>query len=302
VSRRTCSRLAWVTAVVVALAAAPAFAGSSSGVGVPVVSGTFAGKADGTEAGVVVTAEKAAAAGQARRISVYICNGTSLSVLLTGAVTGNLADLRSADGRFGVHVELTPQAASGKLGVLGGGGFRFSVPGAPGLAGLFDVGVTANGLVRGVSPTGGSLSGRVTTAGRLTGSGVVKAAVSSGGRVVQLTASTRHLTPGAYRWIVLPDRTVYGANKGGLRLGGIGGVVRPAVDKHVRIAAGSAGQEGYDDKKCGELADRWNKLVGIGSRAFARGDTQTQKAANAEADKTYVEMSDHCLVVEPNIG
>jgi hypothetical protein len=265
VNRRRCIQLIWLVALIVALGPGPASAAGPSGVRATAVSGTFAGKVDRFGMGVVVTAEKPAAEGQARRISVYVCNGTSLSVLLTGTTTGNVADLRSADGRFGVQVVVDAQVASGKFGIAGGSGFRFSVPRAVGIAGLFDAGVAANGLVRGASPAGGSLTGRIGTAGRLTAEGQVMVTVTGGGQSVRLTARARHLRPGAYRWIVLSDRTVYGANKLGPALGGIGSFVRPTGDKHVRIAAGSAGQQGYDDKKCGQLADKYNNLTGIWS-------------------------------------
>jgi hypothetical protein len=268
-----------------------------------VVTGTFAGKAEGAAVGVAVIAKKPAAEGQPRAISVFLCNGSSLAVWLTGTATGNVADLRSADGRFGVHVDLATQTASGKVGLTGGSGFRFSVPGALGIAGLFDAAVASNGLVRGASSTGASLTGRVATVVRLTATGSVTATVTAGNQNVKLTAATRRLTPGAYRLIVLSDRTVYGANKGGLRLGGIGAFVRrPTGDKHVRIDAGGAGQKGYDDKKCGELAAKYNNLQDIWGRALGRGDTLTAKDAAAAADQTYGEMSDHCLTVEPNIG
>ncbi len=266
--------------------------------GEAVVSGTFAGKAEDAAVGVVVVAGKPAAEGQARTISVYVCNGTSLSVWLTGTTTGNVADLRSADARFGVHVVVDAQAASGKFGISGGSGFRFTVPRAVGIAGLFDVTVTANGLLRGTSPTGGSLTGQVGTAGKLPARGTVAATVTAAGQDVKLTAPARHLTPGAYRWIVLPNRKVYGANKRGPILGGVGGFVfTPPTGKGgvVRIKAGSAGQKGYDDKKCGQLADKFNKGVAQLENAIKAGKDTSNIAK--DGNKLFDEMEAHCMII-----
>jgi hypothetical protein len=293
--KRRLAKLLSVSVLALSLGSGTASAAS----GDAVVSGTFAGKAQGAAAGVVVVAEKPTAEGQARTISVYVCNGSSLSAWLTGKTAGNVVDLKSADGQVGVHVALTALAASGKVGLLGGSGFSFRVFRTV-RAGLFDVTVTATGLVRGTSTTGGKLTGHVGTSGKLPSQGTVTATVSGGGQDVNLTAFARHLTPGAYRWIVLTDGKVWGANRLGPIRGGIGGFVRPTGGSTTRIEAGSAGQKGYDDKKCGELANKWNNLVAIGARAVHRGDTLTAKTANAEADKTYGEMSDHCLVVEPS--
>jgi hypothetical protein len=297
-------KLVWLALLVAALGVVggASAVGSTPGArtaGDAVVSGTFAGKADGAVAGVAVVAEKPAAERQARKISVYVCNGTSLAVWLTGTTTGNVADLRSADGRFGVHVELAAQTASGKFGIVGGGGFRFTVPRALGIAGLFDVTVAANRLLRGTSPTGGSLTGQVGTAGKLSSRGTVTATATAGGQDVKLTAPARHLTPGAYRWIVLPSRTVYGANKRGPGFGGIGGLVlRPTGDKQVRIKAGSAGQKGYDDKKCGQLAGQFNKLNKQFEAGITSGkQTAASEAAGTKAQKIFDELENHCMVI-----
>ena len=282
------------------LALGVAFGGGSASArgGDAIVSGSFAGKAQGAAVGVAVVAEKPAANGQARAISVYVCNGSSLSVWLTGTTAGNSADLKSADGRVGVHVELAPQRASGKVGLVGGSGFGFSVPRALGPAGLFDVNVAASGLLRGTSTTGGTLTGRAGTGGTRRAPLTVTATASANGQNVKLTAPGRHLTPGAYRWIVSSNEQVWGANRLGPIRGGIGGFVRSTTDKHVRIKAGSAGQKGYGDRKCQGLANQVNALDAVFARALDRQDATTaNRAANAAAAK-LAELEDHCLVIE----
>ncbi len=301
------ARLIWSVALAALLTAAGASAAGTtvgaaravgSGATDAPVAGTFAGKADGVVAGVAVVAGKPAAEGQARTISVYVCNGTSLSVWLTGTTDGNTIDLRSADGRFGVHVSLAAQAASGKFGISGGSGFTFAVPRALGTAGLFDVSILANGFLRGTSPAGGSLTGQVGTAGKLPAKGTVVASATVGDQKVKLRAPARHLTPGAYRWIVLSNGKVWGASKRGPIRGGIGGFVPSTGGKQARIKAGSAGQKGYDDKKCGGLAGQFNKLNKQYEAGIASGkETAASKAAGVAAQKIIDELDDHCMVI-----
>jgi hypothetical protein len=222
-----------------------------------------------------------------------------LSVWLTGTTAGNTADLKSADGRVGVHVELEAQRASGKVGLAGGSGFRFVVPRALGPTGLFDVNIAVSGRLRGTSTTGGSLTGRAGAGGKLLARETVTATASAGGRNVRLTAPGRNLTPGAYRWIVSSDGKVWGANRLGPIRGGIGGFVRPSGDKHVRIKAGSAGQKGYDDNKCEHLADQFNRFNAQYEASIVSGNETAQTEATGKAaQKVLDELDDHCMVIQ----
>ena len=305
-SKQFRSRLVCSVALVVALGGSSAAAASSPPVvrgavatAEAPVSGSFVGKADGgPQVGVAVVAEQPAAEGQARRISVYVCNGTSLSVWLTGTTPGNEIDLRSTDGRFGAHVIVTALAASGKVGLSGGSGFRFTVRRAVGVAGLFDLTIATNGTLQGASASGARLSGRLAQSGKLAASKSMTVTASAGGQSTKLTIAARHLRPGAYRWIVLPDRTVFGANRRGPGLGGIGGLgtLRPTGGKVVRLSAGSAGQPGYDDDTCGKLATAWNQVEQVIENAAETG-TDTSPSLGQLGDLIYNELDDHCLVV-----
>lgn len=285
------------------------------------VSGSFAGKAEGgPQVAVAVVAEQPATEGETRTISLYVCNGSSLSVWLTGTTPGNDVDLKSADGRFGAHVSLTAQRASGKVGLPGGSGFSFAVPPAVGFVGLFDVTLATDGTLQGASTEGAKLSGRLAGKGKLSLNGTLTVTVSlrgTKGSGVKLTVPVRRLRPGAYRWIILPDRTVFGANRKGPAFGGIGdglgtlrlrptGTLQPGGKGSVRIkGAGSAGQPGYDDDRCGNLANAYNKLLDISLDAATDalqngvpdGKNPVSTAAVAAANATLDELDDHCLVV-----
>lgn len=277
-----------------------------------VVSGTFVGKADGgAQVGVAVVAQKPAAPGQARTISLYVSNGSSLSVFLTGQTSGNTADLRSADGRVGAQVTVAVMTATGKVGLLGGSGFRFTAR-REAVAGLFDVVIAANGALRGTSSVGATLSGRLGRQGTpgANVTAVVSTTASSPG--MKLTARARQVRPGSYRVIVLPDRTVFGANLRGTAFGAIGGIVfqigktgvlRPIAPElstgkgTLRIQAGGAGQPGYGDAKCGDLANKFNQLSAMAEQAIAKGDDALTDKASGAATALLDELDDHCLVV-----
>jgi hypothetical protein len=296
--------------LVVGLATAAAITGGSTSAPAAttaVVTGSYAGMADGAPVAVSVLAEAPAAEGGQRTVSMYVSNGTSLSAWLTGQAPGNSAVLRSTDRRFNARVTLTPLTASGVLAVPGGKPLRFSVLRTANVSGLFDVTILATGVVQGRSTTGATLTGQVGAAGRLAAAGTVVATARSGASTLKLTASARDLTPGAYRWIVLSNGKVYAANKRGTAFGGIGGLrmripgnnVPGGVTKVARISAGSAGQPGWDDAKCQKLADAWQDTVDLQADAILKGDTKTADEAGVVAAAAMDRLSDHCLVVGP---
>ena len=89
---------------------------------------------------------------------------------------------------------------------------------------------------------------------------------------MKLTALGSHLTPGAYRWIVLTDGKVYGANKAGPSSGGIGGLqFKQPTGKGVarKLSAGSAGVTGWNNARCQNLANKWNNLVDSAAKDIA---------------------------------
>jgi hypothetical protein len=298
-------QLVWLLALVALLtgsgaAAAPLHPARAVGAAATTaaVSGTFVGKVEGAPIGIVVVAEKPTAEGQARRISMYVCNGTSLSAWLTADSPANSVPLRSADHMFNARVTLTAFTASGVLVLPTGRQFGFKVRRAVDIAGLFDVTIASTGLVQGKSSTGATLTGHLGSTGTLPRDGTVVATASAGGQDVKLTALARNVTPGTYRWIVLTDRNVYGANTRGPDLGGIGGFLRPTGGTQTRIKAGGAGQKGYDDRKCGRLANQFNNLNKQFEGGITSGkQTTATKAAGTKAQKILDELDDHCVVI-----
>lgn len=296
--------------LLVGLAAAAVFAGGATAAratATAVLTGSYAGMAEGAPVAVSVIAEPPATEGALRTVSMYVGNGTSLSAWLTGLASGNTGVLRSADRRFNARVTLTPLKASGVLAIPGGKQLAFSVARTAKVSGLFDVTVTASGLVQGRSSTGATLTGRAGSGGRLAATGTVVATVRSGASTLKLTASGRNLTPGGYRWIVLSNGKVYAANTRGAPFGGIGGLrVRlpgnnspGGTTKVSRISAGSAGQPGWDDAKCQRMAKNWEDLVDAAVADYAAGDEASGDAFTELAEATMDTLSDHCLVVGP---
>jgi hypothetical protein len=264
-----------------------------------VVSGSYAGTLDGVPVGVAVVAQAPAAEGQPRTVSMFVCNGTSLAVLLTGQAPGNSAVLRSADRRFNARVTLTPRTASGVLAIPGGKQYRFSVPTTAAVAGLFDITVSRSGVVEGRSATGATLTGQIGVGGKLPLAGALAVTARTGGAALKLTAVARRLAPGSYRWIVLSNGKVFGANKRGIASGGIGGlrIARLPGVKVTRIQAGSAGQPGWGDAECQKLADAWEKTVDLQADAIAKGDAKTAHEAGVVAGAAWDTLTDHCMVI-----
>jgi hypothetical protein len=270
---------------------------SGSTAGGDLVVGTFVGMAQGAPIGIVVVAEKPAADGQARRVTMYASNGSSLSALLSGDTPGNAAALQSADRRFGAKLTLGPLFAHGSFLLSGGSGYSFRASRPANAAGLYDVRIASTGRVVGATTTGATLTGQLGLNGRLRTAGTITVTAHAPGKDVTLKALARRLTPGAYRWIVLPGGTVLGANRRGTDFGAVGKLV-PQVPGVVRVSAGSAGQPGYDDEKCGNMANQVNQLRDVELRARRAGDSATEDRAHDAKAQISRELEDHCVVIE----
>lgn len=300
-SRRHAGHLVAALAVVLAFGATNASASgrapSAAEAATEVVTGSFAGKLDDAQVAVAVIAGAPPAEGQPRTISMYACNGTSIAVWLTGTTTGNSATLRSADGRFGAQVRVTTSRAGGTLTIPDGSTHRFVAPKVTLTSGLFDVTLAQSGVLQGRSTTGATLNGRVGATGALTAKGAVAASASAGGTVVKLTMLGRHLTPGTYRWIVLADGKVYGANRRGPGAGGIGGI-NPSLVSGPKVAAmkaSSAGIKGWNNARCQGLADKWGKLVESAAKDLDNGNDASGHAKLDKAQGMLNTLESKCL-------
>jgi len=291
------ARLALTVALVVALGGGTASASSlasaahraSDGATTPAAptSGSYVGTTEGAAIAVAVIAEAPAAEGQPRTISMYVCNGTSVSAWLTGQTPSDSAVLRSADRRFNARVKLGARNASGVLVLPTGRQLAFNAVTTSSVTGLFDVTVSENGAFRGTSPAGTQVSGRIGAAARLPSEATVRATAIAGGRNVALTAPARNLTPGVYRWIVLPDLKVVGSNKRDPRfgtIGGLGGLVTGGKVTAAKLSAFGVGNKGWGDRRCAALANEVSKLV---DKSFA---AHQNNAPNADAISTKAQQ------------
>jgi hypothetical protein len=73
-------------------------------------------------------------------------------------------------------------------------------------------------------------------------------------------------------------------------------VAKPLPKPASRIEAGSAGVPGYDDAKCGQLADFWEGYVVSAEYAIQRGDTAGADFASQEAADIMSTLEDKCMV------
>ena len=62
--------------------------------------------------------------------------------------------------------------------------------------------------------------------------------------------------------------------------------------------AGSAGVEGYDDKKCEYLLSEYNRFHQAAANYAGYGDTETAVSVAEEAGAIKGEMESNCLVVD----
>jgi hypothetical protein len=207
-SRRTVATVVWALAVWLLIAGCGG--GKQAGEGGVPVAGSFVGMVGGGPPGVAVVADKPAAQGQPRKVSVYLCDGRSINLWLTGQTSGNQANLASESGKARASVTLAADGPKGAITLPGGKRLDFTSEPASGVAGLYNVTIAANGAVRGASQTGGKLTGRVRAA---TSGSVVATITAAGGQEVK--AFARQATPGAYRLIVFSNGNLYGGKNFG---------------------------------------------------------------------------------------
>lgn len=289
-------RLAPICVLLAALSAPAAAFGDGASTAAAPVSGSYTGTTEGASIGVAVIAEPPAAEGQPRTISMYVCNGTSLAAWLTGQTTGDSAVLRSADRRFNARVKVGTRNASGVLALPTGRQLAFDAATTSSVAGLFDVTVAANGAFTGTSPTGAHVTGRIGVAGKLPAETTVRANATAGGRSVTLTAPARNLTPGTYRWIVLPNLKVVGSNKRDPRFGTIGGLGRLVTRGGVvaaKLSAFGVGIKGWDDRRCAALATEVTKLGAKAEAAILKNSSDAD-SLGAKATAKFDLLESKC--------
>jgi hypothetical protein len=126
----------------------------------PPVTGSFVGEALDADAFVAIVAASPEEEGQERDVRAYLCDGKRVTEWFTGMAEGNELDL-SSEGGARLEGNLTPETSTGTITLDGGESFTFTADLARGVAGLYNVTVSEEGQLRGISETGGQLEGQI---------------------------------------------------------------------------------------------------------------------------------------------
>jgi hypothetical protein len=176
------------------------------------VAGTFVGKVAKSDALVSVVVAEDTKGEETRAVTVYACDARRPCDLLSGSAIGNEFTASAEAGEGGAEGTLRRAAATGSI-QLGGEGMRFSADRATAAAGVYDLTVSANGKIRGVSAAGVALTGTSTLPEP--GRGTLK--LADGSRLMFKTTRTSAdagaLQAGQVRLIVLPNGQIRGVGK-----------------------------------------------------------------------------------------
>ena len=124
--------------------------------------GTFVGKVDRTGEFVAVVVSPAARGQRQRETTVYVCDGKRVCEWFSGVATGKGFRAGADDGDGEARGELTRETASGTIELSAGKTLRYEVGRATAAAGLYDLTVSRDGELSGVSAAGVGLQGRST--------------------------------------------------------------------------------------------------------------------------------------------
>jgi hypothetical protein len=182
----------------------------------PVV-GEFVGEAPDADAFLALVADEPQGGEEARDVRIYLCDGQTVSDWFRGSVVGNDLEL-SSDSGAQLEGELTPDAATGTITDPNGGSVSFEASPATGIAGLYDVNLSADGTLSGTSESGGQLQGQLGNGNTLEQYGTYPVSgtiTAPDGQPQDFRAFTSPNTSDHHRWIVLADGQIKGANVGG---------------------------------------------------------------------------------------
>jgi hypothetical protein len=179
----------------------------------PVV-GSFVGEVSGTTAFVAVVAAPAAGKKDSRAVQVYVSDGRRLSEWFSGSISDNSFVAKSDDGDAEATGKLSGDSVTGTVELPVGKTVTYEAGPPSGAAGLYDLTVSADGDLSGVSAAGLGVTGEVTM--RRRGTGMLRlvdgkrlefdVVRSAAGDVIRLRA-------GQLRLIVLPGGELKGAGK-----------------------------------------------------------------------------------------
>jgi hypothetical protein len=182
--------------------------------------GTFVGKLSGTNGFLAVVASPAARGQDRRDIKVYVSDGESLSEWFPGSVESNRFTATADGGDAEAKGKLSGNSASGTITLPDGETVRYEATGATAASGLYELTVSRDGELTGVSAAGVALTSRSKL--EAPGTGTLKFADGKR-RKVEITADGDpvRLRAAEARLIVLPGGDMAGA--GQTRSSGAGG-------------------------------------------------------------------------------
>jgi hypothetical protein len=184
------------------------------------VAGSFVGEVADTEAFVSVVAAPPEKGAAKREVAVLVCDAKRLCEAFSGRAAGN-DFVATADGAAEAKGELSEKSATGSVELASGKTVRYKAGPATATAGVYDLTVSANGKLSGVSAAGVGLTGKSELPAP--GTGTLKLADGKRLKVV-LTRSAAgdplSLAAGQARLIVLPDYQLRGAGKSRRTSGG----------------------------------------------------------------------------------
>ncbi len=138
------------------------------------------------------------------QVRAYLCDGRSTSEWFDeGPLEGTEFDLTSDGGaqlRGSLKQDANSTWVSGQIFLADGTVLGFSMPPARGITGLYDVNVSSNGRLRGISQNGGRLEGTVADEAPVT-------ITPPDGKAVgfRIALPTNMKEEGEYRWVVLAE-------------------------------------------------------------------------------------------------
>lgn len=199
------------------LFAAVVLSGCGGDDGFLVITGRFAGQANGSSSFVAVQASAPVAGSDDRVVKIYVTNGTSISEFFTGTVNGNVVSLQSEDNDSSVSALILSDHSEGTISLPGNQSVSFSIGRALGLAGLYDVTIADTGEITGTAPTG-TLTAEF-TGEQQDGRDVISGTITAGTVSDDFEALATTDAAGQHRWIVISGPRVKGAIKQGQGVG-----------------------------------------------------------------------------------
>lgn len=180
----------------------------------PPVAGSFVGEALPADAFIALVADLPEGEGEERQVRAYLCDGQFVSDWFVGPVDGNDLDLSSESGAQLVG-QLTPDAVTGTITDPNGDAISFEAAPATGIAGLYNVNVSADGSLSGTSELGAQMEGQLGEILEENDSFPVSGVITPpDGQPEDFKAITSPNTSDQHRWIVLEDGRIKGGNFG----------------------------------------------------------------------------------------